>query len=134
MVRRGILLIIFYDSIAFIEKCNKICEKPLTSCVEIWYDCITSCRGLFFCALFYMGQDLSTIHCRFICALCICGSQNLPQREAQGHKFLRNRNVLKKRTFNRRCRYESKGNISLHRVQAAQLQYQEEQEERSGQT
>ena len=93
MVRRGILLMIFYNSIAFIEKCNKICEKPLTSCVEIWYDCITSCRGLFFCALFYMGQDLSTIHCRFICALCICGSQNLPQREAQGLEFLRNRNV-----------------------------------------
>ena len=37
-------------------------------------------------------------------------------------------------SINRRCRYESKGNIGLHRVQTAQLQHNEEQEEYARQT
>ena len=45
------------------------------------------------------------------------------------------REVHKFRLFSyRRYRYESQDHLSLHRVQAAQLQHHEEQEERSRQT
>ena len=87
-------------------------KKGLDKTISICYDKNTSLWGLFFCAYFWRTpMDGHSV------------------REGGSGKNLSFLNSI-----NRRCRYESKGNIGLHRVQTAQLQHQEEQEERSRQT
>jgi hypothetical protein len=96
----------------FVPQAAENLKKGLDKTVSICYDKNTSLWGLFFCAYFWRTpMDGHSV------------------REGGSGKNLSFLNSI-----NRRCRYESKGNIGLHRVQTAQLQHKEKQEERSRQT
>ena len=96
----------------FVPQAGENLKKGLDKTISICYDKNASLWGLFFCAYFWRTpMDGHSV------------------REGGSGKNLSFLNSI-----NRRCRYESKGNIGLHRVQTAQLQHKEKQEERSRQT